>query len=553
MQRSSRARSHDPQKSHTWIGRSVYGWRKDYRAYVQGVVVRVQEWDGVVEPQILYEDEEQLWSGKWHFERPDGTIDLCGPPSSGESVPASPSSVCYAAIDNAAINRLLEQRLTGSGLAERLTGHSGLLIDVHRSAGMDDALVAQFEHICNQARLYSRSQRHRWLSPSLRPAWRLLLVRSGACVRAGILFRVVEIDGTFSWTNSSEVRSINPSLPPREQFHAERLLVLDVLLLAVDPEWQYVRGRQSGGYGRLMNEACTVMVEHLGRTSGAREVCKLARSTREAVGWYCHRRHEFVSGEENAQRLVTALVKWENSPCQFAPNELTVVRWSKELPSSLPAAARPVPAPAATRPVPAPAVACPMPAPAVARPVPAPAVACPMPAPSVAHLTPAPAAVCSMPAAVSSAAARTASEEAELAVPCQSTSPPKVGRTCGTPGCRKPDFHPGPCDSWSAARTRTSQHSRRSGRLCGTPGCRQPDHHRGPCIGWTTKGSRERGRHTLRFDDVEYAHAGHHGLQDWAQCMRCHTWIILQSNERVPDEKEVWWCRTCLQKVPKAL
>ena len=41
-------------------------------------------------------------------------------------------------------------------------------------------------------------------------------------------------------------------------------------------------------------------------------------------------------------------------------------------------------------------------------------------------------------------------------------------------------------------------------------------------------------------------------LVDWAQCMRCRMWIILRANERIPDEKEVWWCRKCLEKLPKA-
>ena len=67
----TRRSTHDPELEHEWVGRTVWGYRKDLRAYTQGVVVRIHIWDGQTEPQVKYPDTKQplfVSNDKWSFE-----------------------------------------------------------------------------------------------------------------------------------------------------------------------------------------------------------------------------------------------------------------------------------------------------------------------------------------------------------------------------------------------------------------------------------------------------------------------------------------------------
>lgn len=243
------------------------------------------------------------------------------------------SFASYLSPDSAALNRLLEAELVLSGVAEKMTGHADLSVVVMSSTGVETDAVEQFDNICHEATLYTYNLRRKWLCPTLRPSWRLLLVKQGDRVRSGMLFRVVHVFGAITWKNSREARSVNAALPASETFKAERLIVLDILLLAVAEPWRYIKDEQPGGYGKLMNRAGTHVLEQMATATGARVMQKLARSSAHAVPWYTHANLSFVSEDAEASRLVQALARWESSPCTFSQHNLTVVVWTKALAS----------------------------------------------------------------------------------------------------------------------------------------------------------------------------------------------------------------------------
>ncbi|KAL3916175.1 MAG: hypothetical protein SGPRY_006934, partial [Prymnesium sp.] len=172
--------------------------------------------------------------------------------------------------------------------------------------------VAQFNAICEAAELFPAHLREQWLSPTARPTYCLLLLssRKTHAVHAGLLFRLIRANGECSWSSPREARELDPSFPARVMYTPDRLLLLDVLLLAVGEKYRHVKGANTGGHGKLINTATTIILrEEVARASfSVARAIKLARSTHTATEWY--ERRGYVRETKEARLLVTMLSKW---------------------------------------------------------------------------------------------------------------------------------------------------------------------------------------------------------------------------------------------------